>query len=72
MEATAEVVLRTHGLSRAFGRLQAVEDVGLEPRRGEVYGFLGRHGAGKTTTLRMLMGVLRADRGELEGPPCRP
>jgi ABC-2 type transport system ATP-binding protein len=61
-----EVLLRTHGLSRSFGRVKAVDSLELELRRGEVYGFLGRNGAGKTTTLRMLMGVLRPDAGEVE------
>ncbi|HET9451922.1 MAG TPA: ABC transporter ATP-binding protein [Aggregicoccus sp.] len=59
-------MLRTHGLSRRFGSVKAVDGVDLELRRAEVYGFLGRNGAGKTTTLRMLMGVLRPDSGEVE------
>ncbi|MFL5356162.1 ABC transporter ATP-binding protein [Archangium sp.] len=61
-----EVILRTHGLTRSFHNVKAVDGVELELRRGEVYGFLGRNGAGKTTTLRMLMGILRPDKGELE------
>jgi ABC-2 type transport system ATP-binding protein len=61
-----EIILRTHGLTRAFYEVKAVDGVDLELRRGEVYGFLGRNGAGKTTTLRMLMGILRPDRGDIE------
>lgn len=61
-----EVILRTHGLTRAFHEVKAVNGVDLELRRGEVYGFLGRNGAGKTTTLRMLMGILRPDQGDIE------
>ncbi|ATB26946.1 ABC transporter ATP-binding protein [Melittangium boletus] len=63
---SSDVILRTHGLTRAFHQVKAVDGVDLELRRGEVYGFLGRNGAGKTTTLRMLMGILRADQGEIE------
>jgi len=62
----SDLILRTHGLSRLFHKVAAVEGVDLELRRGEVYGFLGRNGAGKTTTLRMLMGILRPDRGHIE------
>ncbi|WNG19246.1 ABC transporter ATP-binding protein [Cystobacter fuscus] len=62
----SDIILRTHGLSRLFHEVAAVEGVDLELHRGEVYGFLGRNGAGKTTTLRMLMGILRPDRGHIE------
>ena len=67
-DASAEppVILRTHGLTRSFHEVKAVDGLTLELRRGEVYGFLGRNGAGKTTTLRMLMGILRADSGDIE------
>jgi ABC-type multidrug transport system ATPase subunit len=57
-----ELVLRTRGLSLAFGRVRAVDDLNLTLRPGEIYGFLGRNGAGKTTTIRMLMGIIKADR----------
>jgi len=60
------VVLRTRDLTRAFGGVKAVDRVALELRRGEVYGFLGRNGSGKTTTLRMLVGTLRPDAGVIE------
>ena len=62
----SDVILRTHGLTRAFQKVKAVDGVQLELRRGEVYGFLGRNGAGKTTTLRMLMGILQPDAGDIE------
>jgi ABC-2 type transport system ATP-binding protein len=61
-----ELVLRTRGLSLAFGRVRAVDDLNLTLRPGEIYGFLGRNGAGKTTTIRMLMGIIKADRGSVE------
>ena len=51
-----EVVLRTEGLSKRFGPVQAVDGLTLEVGRGEIYGFLGLNGAGKSTTIRMLLG----------------
>lgn len=60
------VILRTAGLSRAFGRVHAVHDLNLEVRSGEIYGFLGVNGAGKTTTIRMLMGIVKPDAGFIE------
>jgi ABC-2 type transport system ATP-binding protein len=51
-------VVRTHALHRRFGDLVAVESLDLEIRRGEVFGLLGPNGSGKTTTIRMLCGLL--------------
>jgi ABC-2 type transport system ATP-binding protein len=53
-----DVIVRTAHLSRRFGDLQAVRDVSLEVRRGEIFGVLGPNGAGKSTTIRMLCGIL--------------
>ena len=63
---TASPAVRTHGLTRRFGSQVAVSDVALEVPRGAVYGFLGPNGSGKTTTIRMLLGLLSADAGEIE------
>ncbi|HUI69732.1 MAG TPA: ABC transporter ATP-binding protein [Spirochaetia bacterium] len=63
--AAPETAISAHGLSKSFGRVQAVADVSLDVRRGEIYGFLGRNGAGKTTTIRMLLGLVRPDAGEI-------
>jgi ABC-2 type transport system ATP-binding protein len=52
------------GLSRAFGAVRAVEDLRFDVRPGELFGIVGPDGAGKTTTLRMLAGVLRPSRGD--------
>ena len=43
-------------LGRSFGAFRAVDDVSFDVRRGEVFGFLGSNGAGKSTTIRMLCG----------------
>jgi ABC-type multidrug transport system ATPase subunit len=61
-----EVVIRTRGLAKHYGRVRAVDGVDLEVRSGEVYGFLGRNGAGKTTTIRMLIGLIRPTAGSVE------
>ncbi|MET0765984.1 MAG: ABC transporter ATP-binding protein [Blastococcus sp.] len=59
----ADLVVRTEGLTKRYGRTQALRDVDLQVRRGEVFGYLGPNGAGKTTTLRALMGFLRPTAG---------
>jgi len=61
----AETLIQTRGLTRWFGGLCAVDDVGFEIRRGEVVGFLGPNGAGKSTTMRMLTGGLCPDAGQV-------
>jgi ABC-2 type transport system ATP-binding protein len=64
MTATASpLVVETHGLTRRFGSLVAVDGVDLEIRRGEIFGFLGPNGSGKSTLLRMLLGLLRPSEG---------
>jgi ABC-type multidrug transport system ATPase subunit len=52
------VVLSTHGLTKRFGSLLAVDDLDLTIRKGDVFGFLGPNGAGKTTTIRMIFGLI--------------
>jgi len=58
--------LELRGLSKRFGKLQAVDGCSFEVRPGEVFGFVGSNGAGKTTTMRMILGTLVADGGEVE------
>ena len=53
-------------LTKRFGDRAVVDDVSLKVRRGEVVGFLGPNGSGKTTTIRMICGLLRLDAGEGE------
>ena len=52
------------GLEKSFGRTQALNGLDLSVARGEVHGFLGPNGSGKTTTIRILLGLLRANAGE--------
>lgn len=65
----ADVAIAVEGLSRRFGTFTAVDDVSFEVRRGEVFGFLGSNGAGKSTTIRMLCGLLApsAGRASIDG-----
>ena len=53
------------GLEKSFGRTRALDGLDLEVARGEVHGFLGPNGSGKTTTIRILLGLLRADAGQV-------
>src|SRR5436309_13082689 len=58
-----EAVIEVRGMTKRFDELTAVDHVDLTVRAGEIYGFLGPNGSGKTTFLRMLCGLLRADDG---------
>lgn len=58
--------ITTEGLRRSFGDLQVLKGIDLEVNSGEVYGFLGPNGVGKTTTLRVLLGLIAADSGRVE------
>jgi ABC-2 type transport system ATP-binding protein len=56
-------IIETHGLTKRFGELTAVDDLSLKMEEGEVLGFLGPNGAGKTTTIRMLAGIIAPTSG---------
>src|SRR5215211_2660243 len=58
-----DLVIETHGLTKRYGNLVAVDGLTMRVHPGEVYGFLGPNGAGKTTTLRMLLGLVRPSAG---------
>jgi len=57
--------VRLQGVTKAFGKRTAVSDLDLDVPRGVVYGLLGPNGSGKTTTIRMIMGILNPDRGSV-------
>jgi ABC-2 type transport system ATP-binding protein len=59
-------MIQTRGLTKTYGAVRAVDDVHLDVREGDVYGFLGANGSGKTTTVRMLLGLVMANAGEAE------
>src|SRR5512145_1601801 len=57
------LAIDVHGLNKSFGPKHVVKDFSLEVRPGEIYGFLGPNGSGKTTSIRMICGLLRPDSG---------
>ena len=61
----AEAVLETRGLTKRYGRRAVVSDLSLEVRRGDICGFLGQNGAGKSTTLRMIAGLIKPTAGSV-------
>jgi ABC-2 type transport system ATP-binding protein len=65
-QPSTDVVLRTFGLSKRYGRRLALDGLDLEVRRGRIFGFLGPNGAGKTTAISLILGLLRATRGHSE------
>ena len=58
-----ENVIDVHGLTKRFGEKLVVDDFAIQVPKGAIYGFLGPNGSGKTTTIRMLCGLLRPDGG---------
>lgn len=69
---TTENAICMSGLTKRYGDFEAVVDLDLDVRRGEILAFLGPNGAGKTTTIRMLMGILQPSAGSasIEGFDC--
>jgi len=65
-EGGGELAIRARGLTKRFGQLVAVNHVDLSVPRANVYGFLGPNGSGKTTTIRMLCGLLTPTEGDVE------
>lgn len=59
-------ILKATNLSKCFGTLRAVENLSFEVQEGDVYGFLGQNGAGKSTTIRMLLSLIKPDSGTIE------
>lgn len=62
----ASAVLNLKSLKKSYGSVKVLDGLGLSVKRGEVFGFLGRNGAGKSTAIRMIMGITRADAGVIE------
>ncbi len=61
----SEILLQTSGLTKRYGRHKAVDHVNIHIKKGAIYGFIGRNGAGKTTCLRMISGLAKPTEGEI-------
>jgi len=64
MNQAPDIAIDVHGLTKRFDGRAVVRDLSMQVRRGSIYGFLGPNGSGKTTTIRMLCGLLTPDEGE--------
>src|ERR1700760_3230415 len=62
--AASDIAIDVHGLTKSFDGRDVVHDLSMQVKRGTIYGFLGPNGSGKTTTIRMLCGLLTPDSGE--------
>src|SRR6202158_2183298 len=63
MPASPDIAIDVEGLTKAFDGRQVVRDLSMQVKRGTIFGFLGPNGSGKTTTIRMLCGLLTPDSG---------
>lgn len=63
-ESESNIIINVRGLSKSFNQHLVVDNIDLRVQRGEVFGFLGPNGSGKTTTIRMICGLLKPDAGE--------
>ena len=60
-----DCVLEINHLTKTFGQRSVVDDISFQVRRGEIFGFLGPNGSGKTTTIRMALGIIKPDAGAI-------
>ena len=61
-----EIDIKVSTLSKHFGNVQAVNNLDLEVKKGEIFCLVGPNAAGKTTTIRMMLGILKADTGNIK------
>jgi ABC-2 type transport system ATP-binding protein len=66
MDSTPQVIIHIDGLTKHYGKTQALNDLHLDVYRGEVFGYLGPNGAGKTTTIRTLLDFIRPTAGHAQ------
>ncbi|MFO0872038.1 MAG: ATP-binding cassette domain-containing protein [Pirellulales bacterium] len=68
----SDAAISVRGLRKAFGSHVVLEDVSFEVSAGQTFALLGRNGAGKTTMIRTLLGLLPADAGQIRVADCDP
>jgi ABC-type multidrug transport system ATPase subunit len=61
-----KILLETKGLNKTFGTRKVIDNLSLKIEQGDIYGFLGPNGSGKTTTIRMMLGLVHPDSGEVK------
>ena len=61
----SELILQTEALTKRYGPRTAVDSLSLSVERGDIFGFLGQNGAGKSTVIRMALGLVRPTRGRV-------
>ena len=61
----SQYIIETKNLTKSFGSKVAVKKVNMHVKKGDIYGFIGRNGAGKTTAMKLILGTLRANEGEI-------
>ena len=66
MKNLSEMLLETRNLTKQYGHHKAVDSVDMHIKKGAIYGFIGRNGAGKTTCLKMISGLSKPTCGEIE------
>ena len=66
----APLVIDVTGINKHFGNKHVVKDLSLQVKEGEIFGFLGPNGSGKTTSIRMLCGLLAPSAGQVVLDPC--
>ena len=62
----SEILLQTHALTKQYGHQKAVDNVDIHIKKGAIYGFIGRNGAGKTTCMRMICGLAKPTSGDID------
>jgi len=61
-----ETVLSVNNISKRYGKIQAVNDLSLDVKRGQIFGILGPNGSGKTTTLSVILELIKANKGDFQ------
>lgn len=61
----SEFIIETKDLTKSFGNKKACDEVSMHVKRGDIYGFIGRNGAGKTTAMKLILGLLTPNKGEI-------